>query len=80
MKADEKKYTCGVCLGVLFEDTIFYKRFACHKCKTHFMREDPIGIKILKEPTEDWKKNNKPLWESVKIILSSSDYIEIFHN
>jgi DNA-directed RNA polymerase subunit RPC12/RpoP len=77
MRANEKAYRCGVCGVTLFENIQISPGFVCHECQTHFMR-DQIGIKIAREPSEEWKRRNRDSWESVKKYYASGNYIEIF--
>ncbi len=77
MKADETKYTCGVCHKTQFDNIQKFPIFGCDKCQASFIR-DNIGIKIVREPSQEWKKRNKQLWDSAKEIISPDNYIETF--
>ena len=77
MKADEKKYRCGVCNQ---DESINIKigiTFKCPECETEFKR-DNIGIMIIRDPSNDWKKRNMEVWESIKKINYPPNYMEIF--
>ena len=77
MKADEKEYRCGVCNEYNFTNIKISIAFKCPKCETEFKR-DYIGIMISRDPSNDWKKRNMEVWESIKEINYSPKYLEIF--
>ena len=62
LKSDEDKYAIS---------------FKCPKCETEFKR-DYIGIMISRDPSNDWKKRNMEVWESIKEINYPPKYLEIF--
>ncbi len=46
-------------------------------CETEF-RRDEIGIMISRDPSDDWKKRNIEVWESIKKINYPPNYMEIY--
>jgi len=76
MNADEKEYRCGVCNKCNLDLKIGFA-FKCYECKTEFKMND-IGIIIIREPSNDWKKRNIEVWESIKKINYPPNYIEYF--
>lgn len=77
MKADQKEYRCGVCNEYAFENITITNNFKCPICMTEFIR-DVIGIMISKNPSDDWKKKNVEVWDSIKEINYPPNYMEIF--
>ena len=76
MNVDEKEYRCGVCNKCVIDIKIGFT-FKCYECKTEFKVND-IGIIIIREPSNDWKKRNMEVWESIKKINYPPNYIEYF--
>ena len=77
MKADQKEYKCGVCNEYNFENIKISIVLKCPMCETEF-RRDEIGIMISRDPSDNWKKRNIEVWESIKKINYPPNYMEIY--
>jgi len=77
MKANQKEYRCGVCNETNFENIKISIIFKCPKCETEF-RRDETGIMISRDPSDEWKKRNIEVWESIKEINYPPKYMEIY--
>ena len=78
MKANQKEYRCGVCNEIDFENIQISSIFKCSNCETEFIRDEK-GIMIIRDPSDDWKKCNIEVWESIKKLNYPPErYIETY--